>query len=85
MSTNLNYCTKAAFYAQGITGGFIEADEIIAWADEVIVESPTMEDWMLEISTCGPNDRTTILSHLNTVKGDIDQAGLTALLAERGR
>ena len=85
MSTTPNYRTKATFFAQGITGGFIEASEVISWADEVIVESPTMEDWMLEISTCGPDDRTTILSHLNTVKGDLDEVALAAMLAERGR
>jgi DNA-binding transcriptional LysR family regulator len=33
----MNYRTKAEYYIQGITKGFIEASEVIAWADEVIV------------------------------------------------
>lgn len=80
----MNYRTKAEFYIQGITKGFVEASEVIAWSDEVIVEAPKTEDWMLEISSCGPDDRMVVLSHLNTVKGDVDQAALAELLKARG-
>jgi hypothetical protein len=80
----MNYRTKAEYYIQGITKGFIEASEVIAWSDEVIVEAPKTEDWMLEISSCGPGDRMVVLSHLNTVKGEVDQAELAALLKEKG-
>jgi hypothetical protein len=80
----MNYRTKAEFYIQGITKGYIEASEVIAWSDEVIVEAPKTEDWMLEISSCGPGDRMVVLSHLNTVKGEVDQAELAALLKEKG-
>jgi len=80
----MNYRTKAEYYIQGITKGFIEASEVIAWSDEVIVEAPKTEDWMLEISSCGPGDRMVVLSHLNTVKGEVDQAKLAALLKEKG-
>jgi hypothetical protein len=80
----MNYRTKAEFYIQGITKGAVDASEVIAWADEVIVSAPKTEDWMIEISTCGPEDRLVILSHLNTVKGEVDQAELAALLKERG-
>jgi hypothetical protein len=80
----MNYRTKAEYYIQGITKGYIEASEVIAWSDEVIVEAPKTEDWMLEISSCGPGDRMVVLSHLNTVKGEVDQAELAALLKEKG-
>jgi hypothetical protein len=80
----MNYRTKAEYYIQGITKGFVEASEVIAWSDEVIVEAPKTEDWMLEISSCGPGDRMVVLSHLNTVKGEVDQAELAALLKEKG-
>ena len=79
----MNYRTKAEYFIQGITQGFVEAKEVIAWADEVIVAAPKTEDWMIEISTCGPDDRMVVLSHLNTIKGEVDQAELTALLAAR--
>ena len=42
------------------------------------------EAWMVEISSCGPDDRMVILSHLNTVKGDVDAAELAALLKAKG-
>lgn len=80
----MNYRTKAEYYIQGITNGFVEASEVIAWADEVIVSAPKTEDWMIEISTCGPDDRLVILSHLNTVKGEADQAELAELLKAKG-
>ena len=80
----MNYRTKAEFFIKGITQGFIEASEVIAWSDEVIVTAPTAEDWMVEISSCGPDDRMVILSHLNTVKGNADPVELAALLKARG-
>ena len=79
----MNYRTKAEYFIQGITQGFVEAAEVIAWADEVIVAAPKAEDWMIEIFTCGPGDRMLILSHLNTIKGDADPVELAALLASR--
>ena len=80
----MNYATKAEYYKQGIVKGAIEASEVIAWADEVIVEAPKTEDWMLEISTCGPGDRMKVLSQLGTVKGEVDQAALAELLKAKG-
>ena len=80
----MDYRTKAEFYVRGITGGFIDAAEVIAWADEVIVAAPKTEEWMVDISSCGPDDRLKVLGYLNTVKGDVNTAELNALLAARG-
>jgi hypothetical protein len=80
----MDYRTKAEFFIQGITKGFVEASEVIAWADEVIVAAPKTEDWMIDISTCGPDDRMVILSHLNTIKGELNTGELAALLKARG-
>jgi hypothetical protein len=80
----MNYATKAEYYKQGIVKGAIEASEVIAWADEVIVEAAKTEDWMLEISTCGPDERMKVLSQLGTVKGEVDQAALAELLKAKG-
>ena len=80
----MNYRTKAEYYIQGITKGFVEAAEVIAWSDEVIVTAPKAEDWMVDISSCGPGDRMAILSHLNTVKGEADPVELAALLKAQG-
>lgn len=80
----MNYRTKAEYFIQGITKGFIDAAEVIAWSDEIIVTAPKPEEWMIEISSCGPDDRMVILSHLNTVKGEADAAELAALLKAKG-
>ena len=80
----MDYRTKAEFFIKGITGGFVEASEVIAWADEVIVAAPKTEDWMVEISSSGPDDRMSILSHLNTIKGQVDTAALNEMLKARG-
>lgn len=80
----MNYRTKAEFYIQGITQGFVEATEVIAWVDEVVVAADKTEDWMLEISSCGPDDRMKILSELNTIKGEVNQAELKELLKTKG-
>lgn len=80
----MNYRTKAEYFIRGITQGFVEASEVIAWSDEIIVTAPKAEDWMVEISSCGPDDRMAILSQLNTVKGEVDAAELAALLKAKG-
>jgi len=80
----MSYATKAELYKQGLLKGAIEASEVIGWVDEVIVESPKTEDWMLEISTCGPDERMKIISQLGTVKGDVNQSELAELLKARG-
>lgn len=84
MPASMNYRTKAEFFIKGITQGAVEASEVIAWSDEVVGAVAKPEDWMIEISSCGPDDRLTILSHLNTVKGVADPVELAALLKERG-
>ena len=76
----MDYRTKAEYFIRGITGGFVEASEVIAWSDEVIVDANPTPDWMVEISSCGPDDRLSILSHLNTIKGTIDEAALAKML-----
>jgi hypothetical protein len=83
MSSTPNYRTVAEFYIRGITQGFVTAEEVIKWSDEIIVTAPKAEDWMVEISSCGPDDRMHVLSHLNTIKGEVDEAALAALLAAR--
>jgi hypothetical protein len=80
----MNYRTKAEFFIQGITQGFVEASEVIAWCDEIVAVAPKTEDWMLEISSSGPDDRMSILSQLNTVKGEADPVELAALLKAKG-
>jgi hypothetical protein len=39
---------------------------------------------MVEISSCGPEDRLKVLGLLNTVQGQADQAELAKLLQARG-
>ena len=78
-----DYRTKAEFFIRGITGGFIEAAEVIAWSDEIIVSAPKTEDWMVEISSCSPDERLKVLGFLNTVKGTVDEAALAAMLKAR--
>jgi hypothetical protein len=75
--------TQAEFYIRGLTEGFVTAAEVIAWADEVIVAAPKTEDWMLDISTSGEDDRMAVLHHLHAVKGEVNEAALAALLAAR--
>ncbi len=83
MSTTPNLRTFAEFYIRGLTEGFVTAAEVIAWADEVIVAAAKTEDWMIEISTAGPEDRMGVLHHLHAVQGEVDEAALAALLATK--
>jgi hypothetical protein len=80
----MNYRTQAEFYIKGITSGVIDASEVIAWSDEVIVSAAKSEDWMVEISSCGAEDRLKVLGLLNTVSGTADPAALATLLQARG-
>ena len=80
----MNYRTQAEFFIKGITQGAIDAAEVIAWSDEVIVSAPKSEDWMVEISSCSSDERLKVLGLLNTVKGEADPVELAALLKARG-
>lgn len=79
----MDYRTKAEFFIRGITGGFVEAQEVISWSDEIIVSAPKSEDWMVEISSCGPEDRLKILGFLGQVKGTVDEAALAEMIKAR--
>ena len=80
----MNYRTQAEYFIKGITQGVVDAAEVIAWSDEVIGSAPKTEDWMVEISSCGPEDRLKVLGFLNTVQGEADPAELAALLEAKG-
>jgi hypothetical protein len=80
MSSTPNHRTMAEYYIRGLTQGFATAAEVIRWTDEVIVASPKTEEWMLDISTAGEDDRMGVLHHLHAVRGEIDQAELAKLL-----
>lgn len=80
----MNYRTQAEYYIKGITAGAIDAAEVIAWSDEVIVAADKTEDWMVEISSCGADERLKVLGLLNTVQGTADAAELDALLKAKG-
>ena len=82
MSTPNNR-TLAEYYIRGLTEGFLTAADVIKWADEVIVAAPKTEDWMLDISTSSEDDRMGVLHHLHAVKGEVDEAALAALLADK--
>lgn len=82
-SPEMDYRTKAEFFIRGITGGFVEAQEVISWSDEIIVSAPKTEDWMVEISSCGAEDRLKILSFLGQVQGTVDEAALAEMLKSR--
>lgn len=83
MSTAPNHRTQAEFFLKGLTEGFIDPPEVIAWADELLVNEAKTEDWMIDISTAGAGDRMGVVHHLHAVKGDLDEAALAALLAAR--
>ncbi len=83
MSTAPDLRTQAEFFIRGLTEGFVDAAEVIKWADEVIVAAPKTEDWMLDISTSSEDDRMGVLHHLHAVKGEVNEAALAALLAAR--
>ncbi len=80
----MNYRTQAEFFIKGITQGAVDAAEVIAWSDEVIVAASKSEDWMIEISSCGAEDRLKVLGLLNTVQGVADPIELASLLQARG-
>ncbi|MEI7550960.1 MAG: hypothetical protein WCL24_01445 [Verrucomicrobiota bacterium] len=83
MESTPNPKTMAEYYIRGLTEGFVTAAEVIRWADEIIVAAPKTEDWMLDISTAGAEDRMAVLHHLHAVQGEVDPAALAALLAKQ--
>lgn len=80
METTANLKTMAEYYIRGITQGFVEAAEVIAWADEVIVAAAKTEDWMLDISTSSADDRMGVLHHLHAVQGEVQADVLAEML-----
>lgn len=62
----------------------MEAAEVLAWSDEAVTAADKTEDWMVEISSCGPNDRTLVLSQNNTIKAEADAAEWATPLKAKG-
>ncbi|WP_221032659.1 hypothetical protein [Actomonas aquatica] len=79
-----NYRTMAELYIKGLTGGHIDPAEVIAWADDLLCNDPDTQDWMIDLSTAGADDRMGVVHHLHAVKGEVDEAALNAMLSERG-
>lgn len=83
MSDTPNYRTLAEFYIKGLTEGRIDPPEVIAWADDLLCNDPNTQDWMIDISTSPAGDRMGVVHHLHAVKGELDEAALAKLLADR--
>jgi len=83
METPANHRTMAEYFIRGITEGFVEAAEVIAWSDEIVVTAAKTEDWMLEISSASPDDRMGVLHQLHAVQGEIQPDVLARLLAAK--
>jgi hypothetical protein len=83
METPANHRTMAEYFIRGLTEGFLDAAEVIAWSDEIVVAAPKTEDWMLEISSASPDDRMGVLHHLHAVTGEIQADVLARLLQAR--
>ena len=83
METPANHRTMAEYFIRGITEGFVEAAEVIAWSDGIVVTAAKTEDWMLEISSASPDDRMSVLHHLHAVQGEIQPDVLARLLASK--
>ncbi len=80
MSNPINLRTQAEYFIKGLTGGFVDPKEVIAWADELLVSEADTEEWVIDISTSDEGDRMGVLHHLHSVKGDIDEATLASML-----
>ena len=76
MSATPNLRPQAEFCIRGLTEGFLTAAEVIKWTDEVIVEAAKTEDWMLDLSTSGEDDRMGVLHHLQAVRREVDETAL---------
>jgi hypothetical protein len=84
MATTPNTRTQAEYYIRSLANGSIDPAEVIAWADQVIVDAAKTEDWMLDLSTRDPGDRPGVLHDLHAVPGTVDEATLATLLAAKG-
>jgi len=84
MSSTPNYATIAKAYVTGLTEGRIDPAEVITWADELLCNDPDTQDWMIEVSTAGADDRVGVVQQLNTVKGEVDEVALAELVAKQG-
>ena len=80
MANPVNIRTHAEYFIKGLTGGFVDPKEVIAWADELLVTEADTEEWVIDVSTSAEDDRMGVLHHLHSVKGDIYEAALAALL-----
>lgn len=83
MSNPVNIRTQAEYFIKGLTGGFVDPKEVIAWADELLVSEADTEEWVIDVSTSDEEDRMGVLHHLHAVKGDIDEVALAGLLKDK--
>ena len=75
---------QALALIKGLETGIADADEVVAWADDVITDSPQPDVAVCEVSLMRNEARSTIASTLRLVEGEEPRAQvIRGLLIER--
>lgn len=72
--------TYAEFYLYGLMENFVRPEEVIAWADSVIVREAHPESEIIDLSVCRASDIHEVMRCLGAVRGTVDHAKHFGLL-----
>jgi hypothetical protein len=70
----MNLKDQAEFLARAIESGLRTVPDVIAWADEKIVQLETPPYWLLELSLMGTSKAQDVVNVLREAEGVVDDA-----------
>ncbi|RUO31654.1 hypothetical protein CWE12_01250 [Aliidiomarina sedimenti] len=65
---------KAEAYLYGLLNDLVSDQDVIAWADSLIMEYDVPNDWLIDLCGCKKGESKKIIGILNSVKGTADTA-----------
>lgn len=69
LSTQMTVKDTAEFYFQALDGGFVEVEEVIAWADDIILKEEDPDLAIIEVSMSASKGKYEMMRSLSKVPG----------------
>ena len=74
--------SKANALSYGLINGLVSVPEVVAWADGLIEESDSPDEWLINISLCGSSNPKDVISLLHQVPGQSSESEASSIVVD---
>jgi len=74
--------SKANALSYGLINGLVSIPEVVAWADGLLAESDSPEEWLINLSLCGSCDPKDVISLLHQVPGQSSESEASSIVVD---